>query len=179
MNDKSRLSSESASRLWKLIRFLLTTSALFAVWLLFSFTWNIYSIIAGLAGSILISWLTYGVFIAEHEVSRSLFFLSPFRLAIFLFYIIYAMYASSLKMLPAVFSGKISPKIVHFKTRLRSDLARMILSNSITFTPGTITLDLNDDHLTVHWMFCNTHHSKVAGDAVKGRMETMLNRVWR
>jgi multicomponent Na+:H+ antiporter subunit E len=54
----------------------------------------------------------------------------------------------------------------------------MVLSNSITFTPGTITLDLNDDHLTVHWFFCNTRHAKAAGEAVKGRMEGFLRKVW-
>jgi multicomponent Na+:H+ antiporter subunit E len=81
-------------------------------------------------------------------------------------------------MLSAVFTGKASPRIVHFRTRLRSDFARMVLSNSITFTPGTITLDLNDDHLTVHWFFCNTLHAKAAGEEVKGRMEGFLRRVW-
>jgi multicomponent Na+:H+ antiporter subunit E len=54
----------------------------------------------------------------------------------------------------------------------------MVLANSITFTPGTITLDLNDDHLTVHWFFCNTNHSKLAGETVKGKIEKHLKKVW-
>jgi multicomponent Na+:H+ antiporter subunit E len=81
-------------------------------------------------------------------------------------------------MLKAVFTRKANPRIVHFRTRLKSDLARMTLANSITMTPGTITLDLNDDHLTVHWFFCDTNHAKAAGEEVKGRIEKFIGNVW-
>jgi multicomponent Na+:H+ antiporter subunit E len=74
--------------------------------------------------------------------------------------------------------GKIDPGIVHFRTRLKSDLARVILTNSITLTPGTITLDLNDDHLVVHWLDAKTSHSGYAGEMIKGRFERMLKRIW-
>lgn len=44
----------------------------------------------------------------------------------------------------------ISPAIVRGRTRLKSEMARMILANSITLTPGTFTLDITDDELTIH-----------------------------
>ena len=53
----------------------------------------------------------------------------------------------------------------------------MVLANSITLTPGTITLDVNDDHLTVHWLLCTTKHGKAAGETIKGTFERMLQRV--
>lgn len=37
------------------------------------------------------------------------------------------------------------PVLVSFETDLRSDLARVVLANSITLTPGTITCNLGDD----------------------------------
>lgn len=42
------------------------------------------------------------------------------------------------------------PVIIHFKTDLKSRTARVLLANSITLTPGTITVSLEDDVYTVH-----------------------------
>ncbi|PIE05219.1 MAG: cation:proton antiporter [Spirochaetales bacterium] len=164
--------------LWALVRFIITTLVLFGVWILFTGNMQLYPLLAGLAGSMLVSLLTYRVFLAEHEASLKFFVPSPFYLLIFIFYLIYSLYASSLKMARSVITGRAIPRIVHFRTRLRSDVARMVLCNSITFTPGTITLDLNEDHLTVYWFFAHTRHAKAAGEAVKGRFEKLLSKVW-
>lgn len=42
------------------------------------------------------------------------------------------------------------PVVVHFRTGLKSATARVILANSITLTPGTITVSVEDDLFTVH-----------------------------
>lgn len=42
------------------------------------------------------------------------------------------------------------PVLVHFKTDLKSKTARVLLANSITMTPGTITVSLEEDEYTVH-----------------------------
>ncbi len=46
----------------------------------------------------------------------------------------------------------IKPGIVVIKTRLKSDIAKMILANSITLTPGTFTLDVIGDRILIHWI---------------------------
>lgn len=45
---------------------------------------------------------------------------------------------------------KPQPVLVHFSSDLRSEAARVLLSQSITLTPGTITVELNDKDFTVH-----------------------------
>lgn len=45
---------------------------------------------------------------------------------------------------------ELEPAVVHFKTDLRSTFARVLLANSITLTPGTITVALTDNEFTVH-----------------------------
>ena len=45
---------------------------------------------------------------------------------------------------------EIEPAIVRFKTDLRTTPARITLANSITLTPGTITVLLEDDEYVVH-----------------------------
>ena len=44
----------------------------------------------------------------------------------------------------------VEPVLVTFRTELKSDLARTVLANSITLTPGTITVELTDDEFKVH-----------------------------
>ncbi len=44
----------------------------------------------------------------------------------------------------------VEPVIVEFRTRLKTRLGRVILANSITLTPGTITISLEGDELVVH-----------------------------
>ena len=46
----------------------------------------------------------------------------------------------------------INPGIVEVKTSLKSKLGRMILANSITLTPGTFTVEMQDDRLFIHWI---------------------------
>ena len=46
----------------------------------------------------------------------------------------------------------IRPGIVRVRTNLQSRLGRMLLANSITLTPGTITVDTDGDVFYVHWI---------------------------
>ncbi|MEA2106221.1 MAG: Na+/H+ antiporter subunit E [Bacteroidota bacterium] len=46
----------------------------------------------------------------------------------------------------------INPGIVKTKTVLKSKMGRMILANSITLTPGTLTVDIDGDTLYIHWI---------------------------
>lgn len=45
---------------------------------------------------------------------------------------------------------ELEPAVVHFKTSLHSTFARVLLANSITLTPGTITVALSGSEYTVH-----------------------------
>ncbi|WDC84430.1 Na+/H+ antiporter subunit E [Caloramator sp. mosi_1] len=44
----------------------------------------------------------------------------------------------------------ISPKIYEVKTELKSNIAKALLANSITLTPGTISVDLDEDVMYIH-----------------------------
>ncbi|MDE5938332.1 MAG: Na+/H+ antiporter subunit E [Lachnospiraceae bacterium] len=45
---------------------------------------------------------------------------------------------------------ELEPAVVHFKTDLHTTFARVLLANSITLTPGTITVALTDNEYMVH-----------------------------
>lgn len=164
--------------LWRLIRIAATSIFCIAAWLLFSASFNVFALLAGLLSSVFVALLTYNIFIEDWEVSRRGFFPRILPILLYPLRLVLAMYVSSFRMLGPLFSGRISPRVVHFRSRLRSDFARVLLCQSITFTPGTITIDLDDDHVLVHWLTATTRHSRLAGDLIKGKMEDAIRGIW-
>ena len=167
-----------ASRLWNGIRILITWVSLFLVWIVFTWKWTGPSVAVGAAGSLLIALISFKVFIPSHQAALGFILPNPLYLVLYLLYLPVALYRSSTLVLLTLLKGTESPRIVHFRTHLRSDIARTALALSITLTPGTICLDLNDDHLTVHWLTCDTTHSKEAGKKITGKMEQLLGRMF-
>jgi len=68
----------------------------------------------------------------------------------------------------------IRPGIVVIKTKLKQDLAKMILANSITLTPGTFTLDILGDNLLIHWINVKTENIEEATKIIGERFEKYL-----
>jgi multicomponent Na+:H+ antiporter subunit E len=68
----------------------------------------------------------------------------------------------------------IKPGIVVIKTRLKSDIAKTILANSITLTPGTFTLDVIGDELLIHWINVKTEDTDEATNIIGHRFEKYL-----
>ncbi len=68
----------------------------------------------------------------------------------------------------------IKPGIVLIKTELKSDIAKMILANSITLTPGTFTLDILRDKILVHWINVKTEDIDEATKIIGERFERYL-----
>ncbi len=72
--------------------------------------------------------------------------------AIFVVLLIKEIFKSNLNVAKIVLSPKlnISPSLIYINTNIKSDLYKSILANSITLTPGTLTINLNDDELLIH-----------------------------
>lgn len=72
----------------------------------------------------------------------------------------------------------IKPGIVKVRTKLKTDMARTFLANSITLTPGTLSVDLVDDHLYVHWINISSDDPEKETDIIVGHFEKLLERVF-
>ncbi len=68
----------------------------------------------------------------------------------------------------------IKPGIVVIKTSLKSDIAKLILANSITLTPGTFTLDVIGDKLLIHWINVKAEDIDKATNMIGHRFEKYL-----
>ena len=73
----------------------------------------------------------------------------------------------------------IYPGIVKVKTNLKSAAGRTMLANSITLTPGTLTVDITDDgYLFIHWINVKSQDVENATDHIVRRFERMIRRIF-
>lgn len=74
----------------------------------------------------------------------------------------------------------IMPGIVKAKTTLRSEMAMTFLANSITLTPGTMSVDLDTDRavLYVHWIDVRSRDIDTITDLIVARFEKILRQVF-
>lgn len=64
----------------------------------------------------------------------------------------------------------LDPKLIHFETSLKRPFARVTFAQSITLTPGTITVGLYDDQFTVYAL------TRSAAESLPGEMERKVAR---
>ncbi|MBA7606778.1 hypothetical protein ES703_13928 [subsurface metagenome] len=73
----------------------------------------------------------------------------------------------------------IRPGIVKVRTSLKSESAKAALANSITLTPGTLTVDITDDgYLYIHWINVKATDMEEATRLIVARFEGMLARIF-
>ena len=73
----------------------------------------------------------------------------------------------------------INPGIVKVKTTLKSESAKTALANSITLTPGTLTVDITDDnYLYVHCINIRETDTEKATEAIVKRFEPFLAKIF-
>ena len=100
------------------------------------------------------------------------------RFAGYVPWLIYQIFLANLHVMYLVFHPKmmdlINPKIIRFDSRLSSDYARTLFANSITLTPGTITVDVTAlGRFSVHCI------DDPSGQPLPGDMEEKIAKVFK
>ncbi len=72
----------------------------------------------------------------------------------------------------------INPGIVSFETKLNNDFAKMVLANSITLTPGTLTVDVVDNKFYVHWIDVTTENKEEVYKEIAEPFEKVLLKIY-
>jgi len=129
------------------MRLLFWTVLLFALWMVLTFNVQIFNIIVGLAVSFSVALLYTKLF--RHKEFE---FISPVWFVVYLYVLLKNLLLSNIQISKRILRPdmKLSPAIVAVKTNLESDWKKLLLANSITLTPGTLTLDIKDDMLFIH-----------------------------
>ena len=115
--------------------------------------WSLPEIILSIICGLLVYIIVSAVVPKMDRVS----FLNPARWFKFLAYLgpfFVAMAKANIHVAKLVFTGKINPAIVKISPGLKNKLSLTMLANSITLTPGTLTVDVDEKNndLYVHWI---------------------------
>lgn len=125
--------------------------------------------------------------------SRAFYLYNPVRLAVLVFYcaviFLWEIIKANLSMAAIVLSPNLKncrPGIIRVPAgeRPSSAYGLAMVSNCITLTPGTITLDVAEDeegkyYYYIHWIDVAETDRDKAGEAIKGTMEKWIGRIWK
>lgn len=145
-------SSGSAPLSWRhrLLIFFITL----LLWLLLVGTLDRQEIIAGLLVALAVT-LLYSPRLAIFSGFR-FSWLAPLYILHYLADFFLALLAANVDLARRVLTPSlpIRPEVVEVSTSLKSPLGKLLLANTITLTPGTLTIDVVGERLRVHWVYC-------------------------
>ena len=125
---------------------ILKTIGLFGLWVLLSGKLDAFHLSVGFLGAALIAWV--------NTESRNLDEppLPLARLVLYLPWLFWEIVKSSLNITKIILDPKlpINPRLIQYRTNLGSNPAVVLLGNSITLTPGTVTIEVSSSELEIH-----------------------------
>ncbi len=162
----------------KLGRFILNWIFLFLVWLMFTSTLFWQEVIVGAAVSMLLSLMSIRLF-----TCCTLSILNPvkiFWMIWYFFVFLKALIIANFDVARRVISPSlpINPGIVKFKTKLKTNYSKMVLANSITLTPGTLSVDVVGDTFYIHWIDVETTDPEEAFKIIAEPFEKVLLKIF-
>lgn len=157
----------------------------FIVWVLLAWPFtedsvnNRQVIIAGLLAAGIVAFLFHEVLPKEHHIftSPTRIFWTLLYIPVFFYYVIKANFDVVYRALHP--EMPIHPGIVKIKTSLKTESAITALANSITLTPGTLTVDLTDDgYMYIHWINVKSDDIQQATENIAKKFEYFLEKIF-
>lgn len=153
--------------------FIGTGIILFAFWVLLSGQFDAFHLTLGAICASLVAYLYHDLLFANVRVGDMR--IVAWRFITYIPWLLYQILMSNIHVASLVLRRKmpIDPKIVTFKTKLETDISCVTLANSITLTPGTITMEIRDGVYYVHAL-----SKKVADELRAGEMEDRVAHIF-
>lgn len=138
-------------------------------WSLLTLNITLINIIIGVLVSLVIAYFSYSI-IYQTSMQKQKMKLS--KLPIYLFILFFQIYRSSFTYIYRMFSKNCYPTIIEIDIEISNPFIISIIANSITLTPGTVTIDYID-HKLILLAFCNSKHNeeKIKTDIKKSFMK--------
>lgn len=136
---------ENMHKIARAFSFILTFTVLYLFWLLNSGVFKLFYMSIGVICALSVAYVFHDRFMLIKDIRRAIrsfvFFLG------YLPWILRQIALANLDVAKRVLdpSMPIDPRIISFQSTLKSDIAKTTLANSITLTPGTITVDIDPD----------------------------------
>ncbi len=141
--------------------------------------WHIQELIVGAIISALLA-LTVGSLIRYKLHPKDLGTVIKYVI-LFLPLFIWKLIQANIQMARIVLSPSlpIQPGFVVIQTDLKKDIAKLSLANAITLTPGTLSIDVNDDELLIHWVKVQGEDSQAHREGIAGAFEKALGGIFK
>ncbi|UCG26760.1 MAG: Na+/H+ antiporter subunit E [Bacteroidales bacterium] len=151
---------------------------LFVFWLVLTIDLSLANILVGL-GAALITMIFFG----RYFVKGVRKFYQPRRyywLIVYMFIFLWECLKANIDVAYRVVHPRlpIKPGIVKVKLELTSPMAKSMLAASITMTPGTLTVDIIDDFIYIHWIYVSSTDPEVYSRKISGRFEKYIKRIF-
>ena len=156
----------------------------YAFWLALDWSFTTQELIVGAVVSLAVALFSARFFIHE----KAFWLCNPVKLLNGLFYWLcifpVELVKANVNMAKRYFGGckAVNPGIVKVPVGLKSEYGQAALANSITLTPGTITMETTEEdgqnYFYIHWIDVTAPSGEEAGNAIKGTLEKGLRRVW-
>ncbi|NVL89994.1 MAG: Na+/H+ antiporter subunit E [Desulfobacterales bacterium] len=150
-----------------------TTIILFAFWMLLSGKFDAFHLTLGAICCALVAYLFHDLLFANVRVGDMRVVAA--RFIAYIPWLIQQILLANIHVVSLVVRRRmpIDPRVVKFKTKLETDISCVTLANSITLTPGTITMDIKDGVFYVHAV-----SQKVADELNAGDMEDRVAHIF-
>jgi len=154
------------------------TVILFAFWILLSGKMEAKYLTIGFVTSVAAAWLTLSLLSLPSSDGKGYFMAFDLPYGKYVFYWVYLMkeiIKANIDIALVVLNPKlpINPQIVNFKRPMDNPMAHVTLANSITLTPGTITMDVQNGTYIIHAL------TDGAAEALENGQGEMMVRVSR
>ena len=155
--------------------FLLTFLIMFAVWIPLSGKFDVFHLSLGVISCALVTYLSADLLFESTQTKGLL--KTWIRFVCYLPWLLYQILLCNLHLLKLAFHPRmmdlIDPQVIKFRSKLKGDLARVTFANSITLTPGTITI-----YVSVNGEFSVHAIDKQSAEGLPGEMEARIARVF-
>jgi len=156
--------------------FVLTFLILAGFWLVFSGKFDLFHLMLGLAACLIVAASSSDLLFPTGISGE--FPASALRFAAYIPWLLYQVLRANLHVLYLAFHPRmmslIDPQVIDFESRLTSDIARTTFANSITLTPGTITISVSVmGRFTVHCI------DAPSAEPLPGEMERRIANVFK
>jgi multicomponent Na+:H+ antiporter subunit E len=142
-----------------------------ATWLVLSGKFDVFHITLGVISSVIVAYASGDMLITTVKVGRL-----PgiwLRFILYIPWLLWEIFRANLHVTRLVFHPRmmdlIDPQIIKFKTRLDGEMARFVFANSITLTPGTITV-----YVSLYGNFSVHAIDEASALGLPGEMETRV-----
>ena len=147
---------------------------LMITWIVFSGQNDYFHLCLGLISAAIVTGISSDLVFANRRTSLFQRIKQGWRMLGYISWLFIQIVLSNIHLLKLSFIGKraLSPQILRYESELESDFEKFLLANSITLTPGTVTMKIIGQTFYIHAI------SDVAAKGLDGEMERRIANIF-